>query len=325
MLQVIAVIVVLILLGKAFAFLEMIEDFFPRPLQIVTAIITVIAFFVYSIPGAVIACIVCSAISIALGFLLHAGSQVFAHMSKIVGPSTLLVTSVLCVLGYFAFSWAGVFVIAAVGISISLAVQQIAKAGRHITHTLEVHDKEKTKTALINQQTAHKKAILENERALKEELENHCRWLGFMDATSWHKKLPNYVDKEYTTSFDAITQNFAKQMEQQNITQNEDWFAVFMEYIIAHPAGITRTKLLNEVHCPQLAATHSTPNAVLLQRQLTVCTKRKSADVPALLKEQPLANYDEPLYLPTDYAKKLYGATSIAEGSHQIELSFDEL
>lgn len=29
MLQVIAVIVVLILLGKAFAFLEMIEDFFP--------------------------------------------------------------------------------------------------------------------------------------------------------------------------------------------------------------------------------------------------------------------------------------------------------
>lgn len=325
MLQLIAVIVGLVILGKLFSFMELIEDFFPMPLQIFTAIVTVIAFFVYSIPGAVIAFIVCSVISVLIGLLLAAGGTVAVHMAQIVGPSTLLVTGVLCTLGYFAFSWIGVFVIAAVGIGISLAVQQVARAGKHITKTLEAHDQEKTKAALINRQTVHEQAVLNNDRDLMEELEKNCRWLGFTNAKSWHQKLSNYASKEYTDSFDAITQNFAKQMEHQNITQNGEWFEPFMKYIVAHPAGTTRTKMLSEVHCPQLAATHATPDEVLLQKQLTIATKAKSGDVPALLKEQPLSDYDEPLYLPTSYAMKLYSQDDNSEEKCRVELSFDEL
>lgn len=325
MLQIIAVIVVIIALGKVFSFLELLDDFFPRPLQIVTAIITFIAFLFYSIPGAVVAFIICSVFSILLGFLLHTGGEIFIHLSRIVGRSTLLVTGVLCVLGYFAFSWPGVFVIAVLGIGISLLTQQIAKAGRHISHTIEVHDQEKTKKAQIQQQTAHEKAVQENERALQEELEKNCGWLGYTNSKKWHEKLSNYANKEYATSFDTITENFAIQKELQNITQNETWFTPFLEYIVAHPAGSTPTKLLNEVHCPQLYVTHHTPNKILLQKQLTACTKAKSGDVPALLKKQPLSGYDEPLYLPTRYAQKLYGQNVVPEESHQMELSFEDL
>lgn len=226
-------------------------------------------------------------------------SHIYETLSDAVGPITVVITLILCVIAYFAYSWIGVLVVAIGGLGVAYLLKQARYA-------LEKHDESRRETAKINKDTQQAQAMQENEFALREELDKNCRELGCMNAEEWERKLPNYKNKLYQSSFDSITKNFAQQMEQQEILQNDDWFQPFFQYIL-NKNQATPTKLLSEVSCPQLNITHITPDLQLLKAQLKKYTKRVSEDVPALLKEQPVA-LSEPLYVPTKYAKQIKGA-----------------
>lgn len=260
-------------------------------------------------------------------FVLGLLMNLFEFLSDTIGKTTVIIILVLDVIAYFAGSLRTVFIVTAIGIGISLLVKLIGKAGDNISRTIKDHDREKKQTAKINQSTQFSKEAHSNEVALQAELNSNCRWLGYMNSQMWGDKLSNYKSRRYEKSFEKITQNFAKQMEQQNITQNDDWFQPFLKYIITHSQGVTVTKLLNEVNCPQLHATHATPDKQLLHERLMRGTERISRDVPPIFKEVPIAEMSESLFVPTQYALKLYGSS---EGnsetiSHSQEISFDDL
>ena len=209
---------------------------------------------------------------------------------------------------------------------LALIVGVLALVG-YVRETLENHDRNKKETAKINYAIQVRKELSENEAALLEELNLNCRWLGYMNEEMWKKKLANYAEKKYVTSFNEITENFAKQTEQQYITQNDGWFQPFLMYIIDHPQGTTPIKMLNEVSCSQLNATHFTSNLELLQRKLRKGTQRISKDVPPLFEEIALTEISGCLYVPTKYALKLYGREKQTQEtfSSQEEINFSEL
>lgn len=226
------------------------------------------------------------------------------------------------VIAFLAFSWPGVFVL----LIVCLVGGILLEAGKSIKPVLEKHDKEQRERAEILREAQQDETTRINDTALREELDKNCRWLGYMDNKMWRKKLPNYCDRQYSTDFDTMTKNFALQMEQQNITQNDEWFRPYLLYCIAHPQGTTATKMLNEVECPQLKATHATPDAKLLTIRLKKGAQRVSKDVPALFEEVPVAEMRESLFIPTKYALKLYGnGGSSNEPPYQEELDFDDL
>lgn len=235
-----------------------------------------------------------------------------------VGKHALIITSILCVIAFLAFSWGGVLVVAIGGLGIACILNKIGQA-------LKVHDKSIKDTAKINQKTQWDRIAQQNEMALTQELDTNCRRLGFMNSAMWASKLPNYGDRIYQSSFDSITLNFAKQMEEQNILQNDDWFEAFFQYILDHPNGSTPTKLLNEVSCPQLQVTHITPDIELLEIRLKKGTQWVSRDVPPLFKEISLQDVNENLYVPTKYALNTYGSESNSADIHQNEMRFEDL
>ena len=244
--------------------------------------------------------------------------NVYETLSDAVGSKTVIITLVLCVVAFFAFSWVGVLVVAICGLGLAFLLKKTGQA-------LEKHDQNRKEAAKINQTTQKEQAMQQNEYALRQELDKNCRWLGYMIPAMWASKLPNFKDKSYQTSFDSITTNFAKQMEQQNILQSDDWFQPFFQYILTHPAGTTPTKLLNEVSCPQLQITHITPNVKLIESQLKKGTQRKSKDVPPLYEEHALNGMTENLYVPTRYALNTYGDGSDFGEMHTQEFSMDDL
>ncbi len=228
----------------------------------------------------------------------------------------------ICIIAFFAYSWIGVLAVIIAVVAIGL----VAVAGMFVKDTVHEHDIHKKQTAEINRKTQQDITVRKNDADLQEELNKNCRWLGFMDSAMWKQKLPNYCNKVYSSSFDAITSNFAAQMERQNITQNDQWFHPYLMYCIDHPQGTTATKMLNEVVCQQLYVTHSTPNGRLLTGRLMQATRRVSKDVPPLLKEVPIDGMKENLFVPTKYALKLYGKENNSENRfHQEEMNFDDL
>lgn len=150
-----------------------------------------------------------------------------------------------------------------------------------------------------------------------------------MTPEKWRDRFKNYNLEGYEEEFDSIVDNFAIQSEQQFITQNDDWFKPFLQYVVEHPQGTTVTKMLNEVNCPQLKATHRTDDKKLLGDRLLKGTKRVSKDVPPLFNSVPMNNGTEDVYTPTPYAMKLYGNDSDGDGNslknEPEELSFDDL
>lgn len=256
---------------------------------------------------------------IVIGVIWSALSSVYENLSDAVGSKTVIITLILCVIAFLAYSWMGVLIVAACGLGIAYLLKKTGQA-------LETHDKSKRDTAEINKNTQHAQEIQSNEFALREELDQNCRWLGFMNAEKWAEKLPNYKNKSYQLSFDNITENFAKQMEQQNILQSDEWFHPFFQYILSHPQGTTPTKLLNEVSCPQLQITHITPDIKLLEAQLKKGTQRVSKDVPPLFEEHPLNGMRENLYVPTRYALNTYGSSSNnSETMNKTEFDINDL
>ncbi|GFP76643.1 hypothetical protein [Clostridium fungisolvens] len=253
---------------------------------------------------------------------------VFQKLADFVGGSkTLIVIIVILLIAYLAFSWKGVFSVIGAAIGVVLLIALLGTAGSFISKTVETHDKEMKETAEIKQKTQISKEMHDNDTALRNELDMNCRWLGVMSEQMWMAKLPNYVNKKYSTSFNNITKNFATQMEQQNITQNDEWFQPFLMYVIANPQGTTVTKMLNEVSCPQFYATHITPNGDILNTRMIRGTKRVNKDVPPLFEERFIKEMNESLFVPTRYALKLYSTDSSSSEtiSHTEEIDFNDL
>ena len=228
----------------------------------------------------------------------------------------------LLVIAYFAFSWLGVFVAIGGIVLVGLFWALMDFIGK----TVKEHDESKKETAKIKQESQQTKLTHDNDNALLEELNKNCYWLGCMNADDWRKKLPNFVNRSYTSSFDTITQNFAEQIEQQYILQNNDWFEPYKRYILEHVGGATVTKMLNEVDCPQLKMTHCTPDGDLVNTWLVRGTKRVSKDVPELFRSTFIKEINENVFTPTEYLKKLYNQEdTLISNVHTEEIDFDDL
>ncbi|MCD7763020.1 MAG: hypothetical protein LUI14_07440 [Lachnospiraceae bacterium] len=235
-----------------------------------------------------------------------------------------LIAAAVLVISYFAFSWAGVLTV----IAVAAAVALIWVIGRSIKETIEKHDRMKNETAKIKKQTQSEQIIHDNDSALLQELQNNCIWLGYMDEKGWKAKLPNFADKSYSTSFEEITANFAKQIQQQYILQNDDWFEPYKKYVLNNPGGSTVTKMMEEVDCPQLKMTHYVKDGDLINTRLMKGTNKKNMDVPALFNVTFIKDMNENLFTPTPYLVKLYGSAEETEEvkvNHTEELNFDDL
>lgn len=205
-------------------------------------------------------------------------------------------------------------------------VKLLEKAGKYVGNQVEQHDKSQKEQAKIYQKTQTDMQKHNNDVALMEELSKNCYWLGYMNDDMWRRKLPNYVNRQYSTDFSTITKNFAKQIEQQHILQNNDWFEPFKLYVLKHQ-GATVTKMLHEVNCPQLKMTHATPDGDLLNTWLVRGTQKANRDVPALFSSTFIKEMNEYVFAPTPYLRKLYednnGETE--KVNHATEMDFDDL
>lgn len=227
-----------------------------------------------------------------------------------------IIGAIIGLIVFFAiFSWPGILILCVIG------------AGIWGSKVLKQHDERKKEAAKINSETEKEKRIQENDFALQNELERNCKRLGYMNKKMWEQKLSNFKDKEYSTSFETITSNFAMQVERQTITQSDEWFKPFLKYMLNHPQGTTVVKMINEVNAPQLNHTHASPNMVLLRERLKCGTRRVSKDVPPLFEEIPITEMQDSLFKPTRYAMKLYCSENegVTEKVKQEEISFDDL
>jgi hypothetical protein len=230
---------------------------------------------------------------------------------------------ILSVFGLWPYAL-GFAAICAVGYGIVMA---LGKAGKYVGNQVEQHDKLKKETAQIAKKTQDDKLMHNNDAALMEELSKNCYWLGYMSDDMWLQKLPNYANRQYSTDFRTITNNFAKQIEQQHIIQNNDWFEPFKLYVLNHPGGSTVTKMLHEVNCPQLKMTHATPDGDLVNTWLVRGTQKANKDVPALFSSTFIKDMNESVFTPTPYLQKLYGESDekVQEANHATEINFDDL
>jgi hypothetical protein len=253
--------------------------------------------------------------------------SVFQWLSDLVGGAgplivIIIIIVVLSVFGLWPYAL-GFAAICLVGYAI---IKVIGKAGKYVGDQVEQHDRSKKETAQINQKTQQDKQIQNNDAALMEELSKNCCWLGYMSEEKWIEKLPNYANRQYSTDFRTITSNFAKQIEQQHILQNNEWFEPFKLYVLNHPGGSTATKMLHEVICPQLKMTHCTPDGDLLNTRLVRGTQKGNKDVPALFESHFIKEMNESVFTPTAYLQKLYGGN--AEGSqkdnHVVEYDIND-
>lgn len=254
--------------------------------------------------------------------------SLFQWLADLVGGAgKLIVIIIILVSAFLVGSWAGVLAVVAIGAIGYVIVRLLGKAGKYVGDQVEQHDKRKRETAQINQKTQADKQMHNNDAALMEELSKNCYWLGYMSDDMWLKKLPNYVHRQYSTDFKTITSNFAKQIEQQHILQNDDWFEPFKLYVLNHPGGSTVTKMLHEVNCPQLKMTHSTPDGDLVNTWLVRGTKKANKDVPALFSSTFIKEMNESVFTPTPYLQKLYEGNNggFQEVNHATEISFDDL
>ena len=261
---------------------------------------------------------------IALGIIV----SIFRWLADLVGGAgKLLVIIIILVAAFLVGSWVGVLAVALIWAIGYVIVNLLRKAGKYVGEQVEKHDRRKRETAQIIQRTQADKQRHNNDTALMGELSKNCYWLGYMDDRMWIKKLPNYVNRKYSTDFRTITRNFAKQIEQQHILQNNDWFEPFKLYLLNHPGGATVTKMLHEVNCPQLMMTHSTPDGDLVNTWLVRGTKKANKDVPALFSATFIEEMNESVFTPTPYLQKLYGCSNVEsqEVKHVTEISFDDL
>lgn len=240
---------------------------------------------------------------------------------KVGGGTNLFIISVVLVVAYLAFSWTGVFAVIAIALLGLGVVALLEKAG----DMLEEHDMKASERAKIKQEMQSESIKNSNDSALMHELEKRCMYLGYMDEKKWEETLPNFRNREYSTSFQEITSNFAKQVELQYVWQNKNWFDPYKQYILEHPDGSTVTKMLAEVDCPALKMTHGVEDGDLINTMLQRGTIRKSEDVPPLFHATFIKDLNEWLYTPTDYLQRLSGKKAGTKEKHTEEIDFDDL
>ncbi len=244
--------------------------------------------------------------------------SVFSWLADLVGGTINLVIIVaVFAIAFFAFSWVGVFCVIAIALlGFGIVV---------VWAMLDEHDKRAKEVAEEQHKMQSEKIIHSNDSVLMKELETGCMYLGHMDEKKWEEKLPNFRNRQYSTSFQEITSNFAKQVEFQNIWQNDDWFEPYKLYVLDHPAGSTVTKMLAEVDCPVLKMTHDVDDGDLINTMLQRGTVRKSKDVPPLFNATFIKDSNEWLYTPTAYLQRLYAKKNDAMEKHTEEINFDDL
>lgn len=245
------------------------------------------------------------------------------------GGWKILLVIGLPVVAYFATGWMGVLAIVVMEIAIGL----IGSAAGWFKRTTEEHDERKKEIAQINQVTQANKEAYENEQSLFEVLDKDCRNLGYMNRTLWKEKLQNYEQKNYSTDFYEIVENFAKQIEEQKITYSDDWFKSYWGYVVSHPMGSTIPKMLEEVPVPpQLLATHITRDDILLKNKLDQLSEARGKDRPALFSKQIETSDAGTLYKPTRYGEREWKRMSGEDVSlletpqaEAQEIDFDDL
>ena len=195
----------------------------------------------------------------------------------------------------------------------------------YIIHSVQEHDEEKKKLLEKQILEQRRRDADSNEANLITELNENYKKMGYMPIEEWRKKLPNFVSKDYNSSFDSIVVDFTKQIQEQKITKNKDWLEPFVTYILSHEQGTTVNKLLAEVNSDDLAYTHFTDDRELLDAKLREGTVSTSKDVPALFEVVSTAAGD--LYKPTKYLKKIYGVDEVSNNKSSMteEISFDDL
>ena len=254
----------------------------------------------------------------------------FSFLSDLVGGSHVLVPLIILILvSFFVFSWSGVLIILLLFTLYRLAKNFATNANEakiKAAETNKLAAEDKKQAAEIHRVTELNKQAAINDESLKNELMNNCQQLGEMDKQKWREKLPNYVDLNYSSSFDEIVNNFARQIEQQKILSNIEWFEVFKEYIAKHPNGVTITKMLNEVSCPVFQYTHTKKNGDLLYTLVERGTEKRGIDIPPLFNKGPkIEEANEHIYTPTSYLLKQYRNTEEASVSNAQEMNFDDL
>lgn len=247
---------------------------------------------------------------------------IFEKLSELVGGWKILtVLIVVYIVALLALSWIGVLVVTVALVIVAL----LKKSGIFIRDTIVEHDQEQKEAAKIVLDTQISKEMHDNDQALQMELNRSCRQLGCMDAERWRRKLPNYVNKKYSQSFEKITWKFAKQIEEQYVLQNDDWFQPFLNYLISHPQGATVGKMLHEARCPQFYYTRVTREEEILEKRLWQGTQRVQKDVPAVFTCTNVGEMGN-LYALSAYGKKLYGVNqSFERENHTEEINFNDL
>ena len=247
--------------------------------------------------------------------------SVFSWLVDLVGGTInfVIIAAIIAVfaIAYFAFSWVGVFCV--------IAIALLGFGILMVSAMLDEHDKRAKEVAKEQHEMQSEKIIHSNDSALMKELETGCMYLGYMDEKKWGEKLPNFRNRQYSTSFQEITSNFAKQVEFQYIWQDNAWFEAYKRYVLEHPAGSTVTKMLAEVDCPALKMTHTVEDGDLINTMLQRGTIRKSKDVPPLFNATFIEDANEWLYTPTAYLQRLYSNETSVTEKHTEEINFDDL
>jgi hypothetical protein len=130
-----------------------------------------------------------------------------------------------------------------------------------------------------------------NELALKQYLQNNCKGCGYMDSERWKLLLPEFAGKNYISSFENVTSDFAKSIEIQYISKAKDeWMQPVIEYLTKN--GMADIFELTQVSNPLLKYTHYTSDALLIDRELEKLCKIARKDGKKMLDKIKLERED---------------------------------
>ena len=143
-----------------------------------------------------------------IGLLSWLGEKFIGFMEvyvELLGRKSVIIILILSILAFFIGSFPGAIMMMICG----TIVGYIGKSIANFAHERNI---EKLQIEEQKRITEKLRETHENDIILKNVLQSTCTHLGYMPPKEWEKKLGNYKNKEYTTSFEEITQNFAKQM-----------------------------------------------------------------------------------------------------------------
>lgn len=129
-----------------------------------------------------------------------------------------------------------------------------------------------------------------NETALNKYLEKNCRSMGYMTSKDWNNQLPKFSSRSYTTSFEHITDSFARKVENEFFVTSSDlsWVDPYIHYLITNIMAPVYE--LEKIPNPALQVTHVTPDAKLIYTALSGLSKYKLIDGIRVLETVQLDN-----------------------------------